>query len=89
MSQDDAARAHPRRAFELETIASSEARRSFSEIVSRVQYAGDYIIVERQGKPAAAIVPVEDALLLQKLYDAADAASAQQALQNALAFTGE
>lgn len=41
------------------TIALTEARRQFSEIVNEVMYRNSSYVIEKQGKPAAAIVPLE------------------------------
>ncbi|MCB0116183.1 MAG: type II toxin-antitoxin system prevent-host-death family antitoxin [Caldilineaceae bacterium] len=35
----------------------TEARRNFGEIVDRVRYQGDTVVLVKSGKPAAAIVP--------------------------------
>lgn len=40
-------------------LGITEARGDFSNIVERVQYQGDTYIINRHGKPAAAVVPVE------------------------------
>ena len=40
-------------------LGVTEARRQFSNIVEQVQHQGRAYVVERYGKPAAAVVPVE------------------------------
>lgn len=40
-------------------LGITEARGDFSNIVEQVQYQGDTYIIQRHGKPAAAVVPVE------------------------------
>ena len=40
-------------------LGIAEARNSFRAIVDQVQYQGDSYIISRNGKPAAAVVPVE------------------------------
>jgi prevent-host-death family protein len=37
----------------------TEAREKMAEIVEQVQYQGNSFIINRHGKPAAAVVPVE------------------------------
>lgn len=37
------------------TLSASVARDSFSEILNRVQFAGEEFIIEKQGKPTAII----------------------------------
>ncbi|MEZ4834992.1 MAG: type II toxin-antitoxin system prevent-host-death family antitoxin [Caldilineaceae bacterium] len=39
------------------TMGVTEARRNFGEIVDRVRYQGDTVVLVKSGKPAAAIVP--------------------------------
>ena len=40
-------------------IGVTKARENFSDLVERVFYQGDVYIINRHGKPAAAIVPIE------------------------------
>jgi len=42
-----------------QTIAASEARNNFSDLVSKVQYKGEVFLIERYGEVVAKIVPVE------------------------------
>jgi len=42
------------------TVSISEAKSHLSEMVGRLMYAGDHIIVERHGKSVAAMMPIED-----------------------------
>ncbi len=38
-------------------LGVTEARSRFGEIVDRVQYQGDTVVLEKNGKPAAALIP--------------------------------
>jgi prevent-host-death family protein len=40
-------------------LGVTEARKEFSDLVESVQYRGDAYIINRHGKPAAAVVPVQ------------------------------
>lgn len=40
-------------------MGSREARQRFSELLGRVRYRGDTVILESSGKPMAAVVPLE------------------------------
>lgn len=40
-------------------MGAREARQKLSELVGRVHYAGDTVILESSGKPMAAVVPLE------------------------------
>lgn len=41
------------------TIGVTKARNEFRSIVDEVQYGGDKYVIERHGKPAVAVVPIE------------------------------
>ena len=47
-------------------IGVAEAKRKFSELLARTAYGGERFIIERRGKPIAALISLED---LQKLED--------------------
>jgi prevent-host-death family protein len=40
-------------------VGAREARQRFSELVGRVHYGGETVILESSGKPMAAVVPLE------------------------------
>jgi prevent-host-death family protein len=63
-------------------LTASIARQNFSDILSRAEYRGERVIVHRGRKAVAAIVPIEDAELLEKLEDEIDLASAREALKD-------
>lgn len=42
-----------------QTIAASEARNNFSDLISKVQYQGNTFLIERYGEIVAKVVPVE------------------------------
>ena len=56
----------------------SDVRRNFSGILNRAQ-RGDLIIVNRRGKPAAAIVSIEDLELIERYEDELDIRAARKA----------
>lgn len=41
------------------TISAMEARRKLGELLEGVFYRGDEVIIERGGKPMAAVLPIE------------------------------
>jgi prevent-host-death family protein len=45
----------------------SKAREEFSEIVNRAAYGKERTIVSRRGKDLAAVIPMEDLRLLERL----------------------
>ena len=43
----------------VQRIGAREARNSFSDLLGRVGYGGEVVIVERSGKPLAVVMPVD------------------------------
>jgi len=66
----------------LDKVSASEARQNFSDILSRAEYRGERVIVHRGKKAVAAVVPIEDVELLEKLEDEIDVAAARKALKD-------
>jgi prevent-host-death family protein len=42
-----------------QSLGAREARSQFADLLGRVHYGGETIIVERSGKPMAAVIPIE------------------------------
>ena len=53
-------------------VRASIARDSFADTLNRVAYRGERIVLERHGKPVAALVSLDDLDLLERLEDEAD-----------------
>lgn len=51
----------------METVSVGEARRRFAEVVANVAFGGKRVLLERHGKPAAALISYADLLRLQEL----------------------
>lgn len=64
-------------------ITASMVREKFAETVNRVVYRGERIVLQRHGKPVAAIVPVEDLEFLEALEDRMDLEEARKAMREA------
>jgi prevent-host-death family protein len=62
-------------------LTASSARQNFSDMVNRAAYGGERIIVHRRKKPVAAVVPIEDLELLEKIEDRIDLAEARKRLK--------
>lgn len=63
-------------------LTASVARQNFSDILSRAEYRGERVIVHRGKKAVAAVVPIADLELLEKLEDEIDIAAAHAALKD-------
>lgn len=61
-------------------IGIAEIRNNLAEALNRVIYAGERIVLERRGKPAAAIVSLEDLALLEAVEDGEDVKAAKRAI---------
>ena len=60
-------------------VPATELREHASEIVSRVAFGGEEVVLTRRGKPIAALVSLEVLKALHRLEDAEDAAQAERA----------
>jgi prevent-host-death family protein len=56
-------------------MSASELRTHISDAIGRVNYAGVRIVIEKNGKPAAVLISVEDLELLEALEALEDAGS--------------
>jgi prevent-host-death family protein len=61
-------------------VSTTQARESLSDVINRVVYKGERIILERHGKDVVAMVPVEDLQLLEELEDRMDLEEARKRL---------
>ena len=64
-------------------ITNREANQAFTRTLNRVASKRERIIVRRNGKNVAAIVPMEDLAALEKLEDRRDLRAAKKALAEA------
>lgn len=68
----------------MTTISMSEIRLKLSELANRVIYGGERVVVEKNNKPAFALVSIEDLELLERLEqleDEIDIKAAEEALK--------
>jgi prevent-host-death family protein len=67
----------------MTTVTASSLKTSHSDILGRVRYGHERITVTYHGKEIAAVVPMEDARLLEKLEEMLDALDALEAIDEA------
>ncbi len=63
------------------TISTAEARKKFADIVNRVAYGHEPVILTRRGEEIAALVSMEEFELLQQIEDVIDIKDAKKALE--------
>jgi prevent-host-death family protein len=61
-------------------MATTKARADFADVVNRAAHKGERILLSRNGKSIAAIVPIEDVTLLEELEEEGDIAALRAAL---------
>ncbi|TAE61728.1 MAG: type II toxin-antitoxin system Phd/YefM family antitoxin [Nostocales cyanobacterium] len=71
----------------MSVISASEARANFPDIINRAEYRGERILIQRHGKPAVAIISIEDLKLLEAIEDAIDSAKLRRAIEENTGFT--
>jgi len=65
----------------MSKVSTSAVRKDFSEVVNKVAYAKERIILQRHGKDVAAVIPIEDLRLLEEIEDKIDLKLAKKALK--------
>lgn len=70
-----------------ERVGTQEAKTHLSEYINRVRYGGERVVIERHGKPVAALVGVEDLARLEK-EEPAPEKSAEERYREALEEAG-
>ena len=64
-------------------LNSTDAREKLADVLNRVAYAKDRVRITRRGKEVAAVVPIEDLELIERLEDEIDIREAEKALREA------
>ncbi len=64
-----------------EAITTVAARQHFSDLINRVAYGKDRILLTRRSRPLAAVVPIEDIALLEEMEDRDDLKAARAAIR--------
>lgn len=70
----------------MTTTTVSEARQNFPELLNRVGYGQERIVIERHGKPVAVIISPEDLQRLEALEDAIDSELLKRAMAESTGF---
>lgn len=65
------------------TITTADARKNLADIVNKVAYGQDPIILTRRGEEIAALVSIQELKLLQQIEDVIDIEDAKRILSEA------
>jgi prevent-host-death family protein len=60
-------------------MSIAKIRNNLADALNRAAYSGERVILERRGKPVAALVSMDDVELLERLEDEADLRAAKKA----------
>lgn len=71
----------------VKEVGVAEAKRRFSELLARAAFAGERFLIERRGKPIAALIGLEDLRHLEALSPRGTEAEAEEP-QGLLAAAG-
>jgi antitoxin Phd len=63
------------------TVTTAEARKNFADIVNKVAYGKEPVILTRRGREIAALISIDELQLLQKIEDYIDIEDARKALE--------
>ena len=61
-------------------VSTADARKNFADIVNKVAYGKEPIVLTRRGQDVAALVSIDELELLQQIEDHIDIEDAKQAL---------
>jgi prevent-host-death family protein len=64
-------------------VTTAAARKNFSDVINRVAYGKERVVLTRRSKPLAAVVPIEDIDLIEEIEDREDLKAARAALREA------
>jgi prevent-host-death family protein len=64
-------------------LPASQLRDELTDVIGRVAYGHERIVLERYGRGLLALVPIEDLELLEALENRADIEAAREALEEA------
>ncbi len=63
-------------------ITATELKKSFGATTSRVEYAGERIVVRRNSRDAFALIPIDDLRLLEAIDDKIDVLAVKASLDD-------
>jgi len=64
----------------MDTVTATELKNRIGATLNDVEFRGQRVVLKRQGRPAAAIIPIEDLRLLERLEDELDVRELERVL---------
>ena len=56
----------------MKRLSVVELRHTLADVLNRAEYQGERIVIHRRGKDAAAVIPIKDLQLLERLIEEAE-----------------
>lgn len=69
----------------MDSLNTTEARENLADVLNRVAYTKSRVRITRRGREIAAVVPIEDLELIERLENEIDVREAKKALKEAAA----
>ena len=66
----------------MTVLTVAAVRKDLSDLIGKVQYRRERLIITKHDKPVAALAPVDDAALLEKIEDHLDLLEAMEAIED-------
>lgn len=63
-------------------VTTAAARKNFSDVINRVAYGKERVVLTRRNRPLAAVVPIEDIELIEEIEDREDLKAARAAMRD-------
>jgi antitoxin Phd len=70
-------------------VSMTKARQDFTNIANRVMFGSERICIDKNNKPAIAVVPIEDLEMIEAIEDHIDIEEAKKALKKGKFITLE
>jgi prevent-host-death family protein len=51
------------------TVSAAQAKARFSDLIAQVAFGGERFVIERRGKPVAALISIKDLKRLEEAHD--------------------
>ncbi len=73
---------NPNRSARMDDVSTADLRRNLADLVNRVAFGKERVVLTRHGKQVCALVPIEDLSLLERMRGAAGRQDVADALDD-------